>query len=324
MKKYTKEAVLYGNCGYSLFYINGSDSCVNRCVGNNKERILSYLWQRDVLCKDFKILSSSFFGRHSVKNLLLRQNPSLFGEQLRLCVKECKEKKRIGTLFYVSPTGVAEEGSSYIIYEEALPVDGNCEENIFRFLDYVIEEEGKRVVYERLLSYRVADSVDNSSCEYDSWSDGEYMGMDLLADSFCEKRDQPISPLKFDDNYNIILPLYPHIKIEMEPLPKTLYILMLSHPEGFLLKNISEYTDEIREIYCKVSGRKNPTVIKRLLAAVTDPLNNPLHRNISLIRQGFLSKLSSDIARNYMPVYNRSKAQYVPISKELVELPSLV
>ena len=143
----------------------------------------------------------------------------------------------------------------------------------------------------------------------------------LCEENECYGDNLSLSFLHIDDKYNIILPLYDNAVIQMEPLPKSLYILFLRHPEGILLKEISNYRDEIECIYRKVSGRQNPTVIHRLLDDVTDPTNNMLHKNLSIIRSAFLRKLCVNVAEHYIPIRNRAHEQYISLDSSLIKLP---
>lgn len=127
--------------------------------------------------------------------------------------------------------------------------------------------------------------------------------------------------LRVDENFNIILPVHGNIIIEMEPLPKALYLLFLRHPEGIVLKKISDYRAELECIYRSVSRRRNPTVIHRLLDEITNPAGNMLHKNLSIIRAAFLKKMSPEAARLFVPVCNRGREHYVLLDASRVNLP---
>ena len=124
-----------------------------------------------------------------------------------------------------------------------------------------------------------------------------------------------------DDEFNIYLPVNGNVVVVMEPLPKALYLLFLRHPEGILLKNISSYREELELIYRKVSGRRNPTMIHRLLDEVTNPANNMLHKNLSIIRSVFLKSLPVEVAQLFIPVRCRGREQYVLLDTSCVKMP---
>ena len=157
----------------------------------------------------------------------------------------------------------------------------------------------------------------------EQWYSTECMNDNLVADCICEGYGIQISPLHFDSKFNISLPLYPHISIKLEPLPKAVYILLLRHPEGIVLKDIHKHEEELKRIYCTISGRKNPSVIERVFRGVTNPIENQLHRSLTVIRKCFTSQLDHEIAKNYIPAHNRAKAHYIPLDTALIELPRI-
>lgn len=127
--------------------------------------------------------------------------------------------------------------------------------------------------------------------------------------------------LSVDECFNIFLPMNGGVVIKMEPLPKAIYLLFLRHPTGILLKNIADYREELEYIYCKVSGRKNPTVIRRMMDDVTNPLSNTLHKNLSIIRAAFLKRLLPEDAQLFIPIRSRGRKQYVLLDASRIKLP---
>lgn len=146
----------------------------------------------------------------------------------------------------------------------------------------------------------------------------------LCEDSAAYDENPQDCLLHVDEKFNIFLPLNGNKRIEIEPLPKALYLLFLRHPEGILLKNISDYRVELEYIYCKVSRRKNPTVIHRLLDEITNPLSNMLHKNLSIIRAAFLKKITADAAETFIPLRNRGREHYILLDASRIRLPEIL
>lgn len=327
-------SAIFDGCYFSLFYVKGNDRATNRYMKARMQAFMEYLRSKRIFCDKYTIVQSSFFGPYTVEKLILRQEPTLTKEELALRLAEHKKSCKAGKLIYICNRV---RGGSCTIHEESI-YPGDTKEKITAFLDKIaLYELSYQISYLHgdnnpyrvpatytpgPYSYRLPSGGSDEE-EKESWDNSEYVAVDLLAENITERKEQVISPIKFDESYNIVLPLYPQIKIKLDPLPKALYILFLRHPEGIILKEISDYADEIRNIYCKISGRKNPSVINRLLASITNPFENTLHKNISLIRHSFLSKLHSDIAHNYIPEYCRQKAQHIPLAEDMVELPVL-
>ena len=160
------------------------------------------------------------------------------------------------------------------------------------------------------------------SCYNTAEACGNYMSFGM-----CEapqEYNKTSCRLYVDACFNIFLPMNGNVEIEMEPLPKSLYLLFLRHPEGILLKNISDYRAELESIYCKVSRRKNPTVIQRLLSEVTNPISNILHKNLSIIRAAFFKKLPPEETRLFVPLRNRGREQYVLLDVSCMKLPEIL
>ncbi len=127
--------------------------------------------------------------------------------------------------------------------------------------------------------------------------------------------------LYIDEEFNIHLPLDGDLIIQMAPLPKALYLLFLRHPSGILLKKIGDYREELEFIYRTISSRKNPTVIRRMLNDITNPMNNVLNKNLSIIRAAFLKQLPPDVAQQFFPIRGRTRVQYVILDTSYIKMP---
>ena len=124
--------------------------------------------------------------------------------------------------------------------------------------------------------------------------------------------------LYLDDDGNIMLPQYRNIVIQLDPLPKSLYVLFLYHPEGIELKNISDFREELETIYRWVSRRNNPTVINRVIDEITIPHNNTIYKNISIIRSAFYDVLPIAVARHYIPLRRSGEDNLLTLDCTLV------
>lgn len=169
-----------------------------------------------------------------------------------------------------------------------------------------------------VVQHKTAHSYENP---YTKETDVSIVPLGLYETVATYNDNKPHYQLYIDEQFNIFLPMNGNITIKMEPLPKAIYILFLYHPEGILLKNISDYRSEIEYIYRKVSRRKNPTVINRLLDDVTNPTNNMLHKNLSIIRTAFLNKLPAEVADFFIPIRNRGRKQYILLDVSEIKLP---
>ena len=329
MKQYTDISNAYRGCEITFFFIEGKkDKALNRYVRGHLKSIEKHLAQRGVHYAAFNIVSTSFFGMRSVKNLVLRANPTLNKEELQIRVKEFKENiKPCGRsrLLYISSVTRTGNGSymADILCEEDFNKDGDYITALYKFLDTVVRLDIARDCTPKPNNGYKFKLTDTTFDDEVPWDNSEYLACDLLSAEMTADANATVSPIRFDSDFNISLPLYPQITIKLAPLPKALYILFLKHPEGIVLKDIQEHESELRSIYGAVSGRKNPTVLNKMFKTLTNPLVNPLHKNISIIRRSFLSRLRSDIAQNYIPAHGRTRAHNIPIDASLVEMPDI-
>lgn len=335
MRRYRETSNAYEGTAVSLYFVEGKRSrSINRYIHGHIGYIKSYMSQRGIRLNAFETISTALFGRRSTKNLLLRQYPTLTKEELDTRVAEFRKNGKrdfCSKLYFIIGTSIDKDGNCVadILCEDGF--DGEkCDykELLFRFLDEAVCSVIKKECLESNFSlsglrYKLPETEESDPYNRD-WNDGEFLGNDLLAKSICNERCTTISPIRFDNNFNISLPLYPQITIKLEPLPKALYILFLSHPEGIVLKDIQNYETELKDIYRTISGRKNPSVIERVFKGVTNPMENQLHRNLSLIRKSFMSKLNYELAKNYIPGHNRAKAHIIPIETSLIEFPEVI
>lgn len=331
MRHYTDTSDIYQGTELSFFLIEGEkDKAANRYIRGHLKSIRKHLEQRGVRYAAFNIISRSTFGTRSAKNMILRQCPTISKEELASRVKNFKnERKKLcrSRLIYISDVVPTKNGSycADILCEDDFERDGDYMTTLYRFLDSVV---GCDIARDNAAlpggnKYRLPDDEDEKEENEFNWDNSEYFGYDQLAGNIEPEPCFNVSPIHFDRKFNIVLPLYPQIEIKLDPLPKALYILLLNHPEGIFLKDIQKYEAELRNIYTAVSGRKNQSAIDRMMKSLINPVENPLHKNLSIIRRSFLNKLRFDIARHYIPAHNRSKAHSIPINGRLVDMPEI-
>lgn len=332
MKRYTDNSRIYEGTRMSFFFIEGdADAELNRYIEERHDELMRRF---DCEC-EFRIIKPLADEISFVKNLMLRRNPMLSEQELNKKIEAIGKrgaKNSRSKLIYINDV----KQNSYGEHE----ADIICEEEFGKDFEQKVEAFFSEVQLCRCQLFIIPDrSVATLSGynyklpETEGIEEDALLGEDniecicneLLTENICgeESVTEEISPIRFDSEFNISLPLYPQIVITLEPLPKSLYILFLQHPEGIILKEIQDYEQELKNIYSVVSGRKNPTVIERMFRTLVDPTEAPLHKNLSIIRRSFTSKLSYEIAKNYIPSHSRAKAHNIPLDAELVELPEI-
>lgn len=307
------QSAIYAEYLKKIFYVTncGSDNCIAH-IEQQREQIVDYL-ARNGVC-GYTLHTLNIAATYTPELLAQRNNP-LFDAEAQTIRAEAATLAAIVDVDYTQEgKPVAEvllsEIPSTSTEEQLISAIYGLLNNIIR-----IEKEYNRHTTEgvRALHFRVQDI----ECD-----EQEFIAADFLSrDNLNRQTDAAPSPLLIDDNFNIRLLQYPQVTIELAPLPKALYILLLLHPEGFVLKEIMDYAPELRCIYRTISGRQNISVLNKMLDSITNPTANPLHKNLSIIRRAFLSKLRCDIAECYIPTHGRNSIHRIPLERSLIELP---
>ena len=128
------------------------------------------------------------------------------------------------------------------------------------------------------------------------------------------------------ENYDIILPDYHDMTIKMEPLVKAVYILFLRHEEGILFKCLSDYREELYDIYVDIRKKSNNNgahlseeKIRQSIEALTNPLSNSINEKCARIRQAFTLQFDESLAESYFIDGNRGEPKKIPLDRKLVE-----
>ena len=98
--------------------------------------------------------------------------------------------------------------------------------------------------------------------------------------------------MEIDEKYRIYLKYddgTPIAEVKMPALPKALYFVFLNHPEGFPLKHLIDYREELLSWYRKLSNRKNA---EKYIDKLVDSTDNSANEKISRIREAFEKALS--------------------------------
>jgi hypothetical protein len=135
------------------------------------------------------------------------------------------------------------------------------------------------------------------------------------------KTNNTISRLVIDEKYRIFLPDFNNLEIELGPLPKTVFIFLLKHPEGVLFKDLRPHSKEIKEIYTKVGNRLDMDQIDKSIKELTDPRSNSINEKCSRIKEAFVSKIDNSIAQQYYVTGSRSSKKGIQIDRTLVQFP---
>lgn len=108
-----------------------------------------------------------------------------------------------------------------------------------------------------------------------------------------------ISRLVITKDYRIILPEYGNIEIKMEPLNKAVYLLFLRHEKGIIFKHLSDYEQELLEIYTKLKPMGINDKVRKSIGDICNPCLNSINEKCARIRGAFISQFDESLAKNY-------------------------
>lgn len=108
-----------------------------------------------------------------------------------------------------------------------------------------------------------------------------------------------LSKLRITKDYKIFLVDYNNTEIEMPTLSKTLFFFYLRHTAGIPFKLLSDYKDELFQIYKRVTNRDDIEALKTSIEYLVSPLNNSINEKCSRIRAAFIKEIDENVAQNY-------------------------
>ena len=117
------------------------------------------------------------------------------------------------------------------------------------------------------------------------------------------------------ENYKVVLTDGEDTEVKMEPLVKAVYLLFLSHPEGIVLKCLSDYRKELTQIYLLLRPTGLTDRVLQSLEDVTNPTLNSINEKCTRIRKAFAGILPQSIARYYVIAGKRGEAKYISLPR---------
>ena len=131
-----------------------------------------------------------------------------------------------------------------------------------------------------------------------------------------------LSSIHVNGDMRIFLPEYNEIELRLTPLPRTLYLLFLLHPEGIVLKDIGRYRRQLGEIYSMVMPGRDERVADAVLDGLTVPGSDSLRQKLSQIKSGVNRYVTNGrLAATYCVSGERGKAYRIELPAERIHLP---
>ena len=134
-------------------------------------------------------------------------------------------------------------------------------------------------------------------------------------------RRPPVEPsrLMVTKDLKILLVDLDNQELKMPPIMKALYLLFLKHEEGIEFKRLSEYRDELLQIYkrFKIHTQAKKRIV-RSIDDITDPLNNSVCEKVAKIKKAILSVLDERTAQFYVIQGKQGEKKFISLPRELV------
>ena len=115
------------------------------------------------------------------------------------------------------------------------------------------------------------------------------------------------------EDYKVVLAGEKPVEVEMEPLVKAIYLLFLSHPEGIVLKCLSDYRTELTNIYMLLRPSGMTGRGEKSIMDITNPTLNSINEKCARIRKIFASILPRSVARYYAISGKRGEAKKIDL-----------
>ena len=116
------------------------------------------------------------------------------------------------------------------------------------------------------------------------------------------------------EEYKVVLADGVDTEVKMEPLVKAVYLLFLSHPEGIVLKCLSDYRKELTQLYLllRPAGLTTDRVLQSI-EDVTNPTLNSINEKCARIRKAFSGLLPRSVARYYSISGKRAEVKKIDL-----------
>ena len=136
--------------------------------------------------------------------------------------------------------------------------------------------------------------------------------------------ERKLSRLYIDKSYRIFLSDYNNMEIEMTPLPKTLFLLMLKYPNGVMLKELYKHKQELLYIYGRISNRSDFDQMQNSINDMTNATSNSVNEKCSRIKEAFVTKMDERIASAYFITGDRQEPKRITLDRSLVVFEEMV
>lgn len=203
--------------------------------------------------------------------------------------------------------------------------DADIEELIDECKELEIEEDTSHLLFRRGPEEPTAEKTFNEEMNK-ALQDVQALIQDLLLKGCPPEiilkllnQSVKLSRIRITRQYKIFLVDYDNVEIKMGPLPKTVFLFYLRHPEGVMFTYLQNHKDELREIYGRLCNNDDPEKMGDSIDRLANPLDNSICEKCAAIKKAFTLKINDTIAKNYYVYGAQGEKKGISLDRNLVE-----
>ena len=129
--------------------------------------------------------------------------------------------------------------------------------------------------------------------------------------------NEGLSRLRITDKGRLLLVDRNNAEVKVQTIGRALYILYLRHEEGIALTELSDYRDELLEIYATISSYNDVERLRHTVDNLVDFVGTTINPLLSRIKKSFTALLGAQ-AKDYWIEGNVSGKKTVNLPRSLV------
>lgn len=316
------ELVSIPNKGFDLrdavLYVEPScDKKANRAITKDYGAICQLLERREKQFFYLPLVLKELNGkRRTFRQMLGYIEPLLSDEQLQLIMHDMKgfNTPMLSKEIFLNQLDSREfqlDGPAFLFKIDNLK-SGNCQDLLLIYIDHSPLETLERfyLLNDQLMRMPKGERVDDEL---------SYTGVHkIIIDTILKfHSNEGLSRLRVTEKGRLLLIDRNNAEVKVQTIGRALYILYLRHEEGIALTELSDYRDELLEIYATISSYNDVERLRRTVDNLVDFVGSTINPLLSRIKKSFTALLGEH-AKDYWIEGNASGKKTVNLPRSLV------